>query len=63
MAEQERIKKLMASLELTKTGYAGIDKNGNKVDRREHPEAVPLMKSTPLGIPEPKKVPNDPHLK
>lgn len=57
--EQERLAALRKSLELTQSGYAGIDRNGNKVDRREHPEAVPLQKSTPLGIPEPKKLPSE----
>lgn len=52
--EQERIKNLMASLELTKTGYAGLDRNGNKVDRRQFPKAVPFAKSTPLNIPHPR---------
>lgn len=59
MTEQKRKEALLKSLELTKSGYAGIDKNGNKVDRRQYPDAVPLQKNTLLGIPEPKKLPNE----
>lgn len=54
LTEQQRIKNLMASLELTKTGYAGLDRNGNKVDRRQFPKSVPFAKSTPLNIPHPR---------
>jgi predicted Zn-ribbon and HTH transcriptional regulator len=54
MEKEERIKALMASLELTQTGYAGVDKKGNKVDRRQFPSAVPFAKSTPLNIPHPR---------
>ncbi len=57
---EERLKELRASLELTKTGYAGIDRNGNKVDRREFPDAVPMQKNDMLGIPEPKEIPTTP---
>ena len=51
-----KMQALLDSLELTKTGYAGIDKNGMKVDRRIYPDAIPLQKNTLLNIPEPKKV-------
>lgn len=44
--------------EINQSGYAGVLPNGNIVDRREYPNAVPVQKSTPLGIPEPKKLPN-----
>jgi hypothetical protein len=40
--------------EINQSGYAGVLPNGNIVDRRKHPEAIPVQKSTPLGIPEPK---------
>lgn len=42
--------------EVNKKGYAGILPNGNLVDRREHPEAIPVPKNDYLGIPEPKEV-------
>jgi hypothetical protein len=54
MNTEERMKALLQSLELTKTGFAGLDKSGQKVDRREFPEAVPFGKSTPLNIPNPR---------
>ncbi len=50
--------KLMESLELTQTGYAGIDKNGNKVDRRKHPDTMPLPYNEFLLIPHPKEINN-----
>lgn len=56
--KQARVKLLMASIELTKTGYAGIDKNGNKVDRRLFPDAVPLLYNLSLFIPHPKEIKN-----
>jgi len=54
--KQARLKKLMESIALTKSGYAGIDKNGNKVDRRLFPDAVPLQYNPSLGIPHPKEI-------
>jgi hypothetical protein len=47
-------------MEINDSGYAGCDRNGNIVDRREHPEAVPVQKNRLLGIPEPKLWPIDP---
>ena len=37
-------------------GYAGVMPNGNIVDRREHPSAIPIPKNNLLGAPEPKPV-------
>lgn len=55
--EQEQRKlKLIESIELTKTGYAGIDQQGNKVDRRKFSNAVPLQYNPSLGIPYPKEI-------
>lgn len=42
--------------EINQSGYAGILPNGNIVDRREHPEAIPIRANALLGIPEPKKL-------
>lgn len=56
LEKEERKMKLLKSFELTLSGYAGIDKNGNKVDRREFPDAVPLAYNTLLGIPHPKEI-------
>lgn len=40
-------------------GYAGILPNGNIVDRRKHPEAIPVQKNELLGFGEPKKLKNE----
>ncbi|HEX8747414.1 MAG TPA: hypothetical protein VF717_09445 [Pyrinomonadaceae bacterium] len=39
--------------DLIKSGYAGTLPNGNIVDRREFPEAVPVAKNSLFGAPEP----------
>lgn len=54
--QQKRLKQLTDSIELTKSGYAGIDKDGKKVDRRLFPDAVPLEYNPDLNIPHPKDV-------
>jgi len=45
---------LIEIYEINQSGYAGILPNGNIVDRRQHPEAIPVQKNTMMGIPEPK---------
>jgi len=50
---------LIKIMEINDSGYAGCDRNGNIVDRREHPEAVPVQENRLLGIPKPKKLPQD----
>lgn len=40
-------------ISLVASGHAGVLPNGNTVDRREHPEAVPMQESALLGIPPP----------
>ncbi len=42
--------------ELIRSGYAGVLPNGNIVDRREHPNAVPMAANSMMGVPEPKNV-------
>ncbi len=49
----EHIEKMNA---LIKSGYAGVLSNGNIVDRREYPEAIPVQKNSLLGVPEPKEL-------
>ena len=49
---------LIETYEINQAGYAGILPNGNIVDRRKHPEAIPVQKNTMLGIPEPKELPD-----
>lgn len=51
-SEEQRIKNLKATVALTKTGYAGIDKEGNIVDRRKHPNAIPIQKNSVFGTPD-----------
>lgn len=40
--------------EINKSGYAGVMSDGQIVDRRKHPEAIPVQKNELLGIPESK---------
>lgn len=35
-------------------GFAGVLPNGEIVDRREFPKAIPMQKNALLGVPEPK---------
>lgn len=58
MTDEQRLKAIRASLELTASGYAGVDRMGNKVDRREFPDAVPMQENSLLNIPKPKPVNN-----
>ena len=44
-------------LKFTEEGYAGMLPNGNIVDRREQPDAVPMQKNNLLNVPEPKGLP------
>lgn len=43
-------------LELNKNGYAGVNKNGNIVDRREFPDAIPVQENSIFGVVKPKKL-------
>lgn len=52
-------KDLVEVHEINQSGYAGISPNGNIVDRREFPNAVPVQKNKMLNIPEPKKLDNE----
>lgn len=54
--KQERLKRLMDGVNLTKSGYAGILPSGTIVDRREHPDAIPIQKNSMFGNPVPKKI-------
>lgn len=50
LADVEAMRALIAS------GYAGCLPDGKIVDRRKHPEAIPVQKNELLGVPEPKGV-------
>lgn len=54
--KQARLKALMQTMEVIKSGYAGILPNGNIVDRREHPTAIPCQENSLLNTPKPKKI-------
>lgn len=54
-----KIESLKASLKLTKTGFAGINNQGLKVDRRFFPKAIPLAYNPSLSIPPPMPVKED----
>jgi len=60
IADEARKEKLLAHFEdvkkFTAEGYAGCLSNGNIVDRRKHPEAIPVQKNSLLNVPEPKEV-------
>lgn len=41
---------------INESGYAGCLPNGNIVDRRIYPEAIPVQENSLLGIPKPKQL-------
>jgi hypothetical protein len=47
---------LLRIWKLNQSGYAGINRDGRIVDRREHPDAIPIQANESLGIPAPKSV-------
>jgi len=49
---------LLERVAICRSGYGGILHNGNIVDRRQYPLAIPLQKNTLFGTPEPKEQPN-----
>lgn len=49
--DQERLTKAVAE------GYGGVlSGTGMLVDRRQHPDAIPIQKNSMLGCPEPKQL-------
>lgn len=56
ISKEEKLKELRKIIKLNKTGYAGVMPNGNIVDRREHPEAIPVQKNDMFGVVEPKDI-------
>ena len=56
--DEVKKRKLLEHFEVLKKftaeGYAGCLSNGTIVDRREHPEAIPVQKNSLLNVPEPK---------
>lgn len=45
--------------EINQSGYAGVNRQGQIVDRREFPDAVPVQKNSMMNLPAPKKLPNE----
>lgn len=43
-------------MDIIKSGYAGILPNGNIVDRRQHPEAIPCQENSLFNTPKPKDI-------
>ena len=56
MDEKEKLKKLLEIVELNKTGYAGILPNGNIVDRKKFPNAIPVQENKMFGVAKPKDI-------
>lgn len=44
---------LIETHEISISGYGGVNRAGNIVDRRKFPDAVPIAKNSMFGIPEP----------
>jgi hypothetical protein len=59
MTDKEKLEILMKIQVFKLEGWAGVLPNGNIVDRREHPTAIPMQKNTLLGIPEPRQLPEE----
>lgn len=55
-SEEEKLKALQALGRVIQEGYAGIKRDGGIVDRRLHPDALPIPGNSLLGAPEPKKI-------
>ncbi len=47
--------------ELNASGYAGCNRKGSIVDRREEPDAIPVMENSMFGVVKPKMLENEPH--
>ncbi len=59
MAKEHGRPDLAEVLEINASGYAGILPNGNIVDRRKHPKAIPVQENSLFGIPKPKPINHD----
>ena len=54
--DEEKLNLFLKTLEISKSGYAGTLSNGNIVDRREYPEAMPIQENKMFGVPKPIKL-------
>lgn len=57
VCKEKKKEELLKIVELNKSGYAGCLPNGNIVDRREFPNAIPIQKNSLFGVVEPKELP------
>ncbi len=51
-----KLEELKKTIEIIHSGYAGVMPNGNIVDRRGHPEAVPIPENAMFNTPPPKDI-------
>lgn len=52
--EKKHLKALMDIKAIIASGWAGVTGKGGIVDRRIHPEAIPLQENKLMGTPKPK---------
>ena len=57
-SDRARIALLNKTMEVIKSGFAGVLSNGNIVDRREYPDAMPIPANPMFNTPEPKQIKN-----
>ena len=48
---------LIDVMEINESGFAGVLPNGNIVDRRKFPNAIPVQKNSLFNVPSPKPIP------
>ncbi len=53
MDTAEHLAELLKTVEISRSGWGGILSNGNIVDRRENPEAIPIAENSMFGVPKP----------
>lgn len=56
MTPGEKLGALLAKKAAIESGYGGVLSTGEIVDRRQHPNAIPLQENPHLGTPAPKPV-------
>ena len=54
--EKVRLEMMMETLDVIKSGYAGVISNGNIVDRRKHLNAMPIPENPLFCTPKPKEI-------
>lgn len=53
MENEKRLKYLIGTVAISQSGYGGISPQGDIVDRRKHPSAVPIPENSMMKIPKP----------